>query len=370
MSPGDPARVPEPAGASTPAPDADSPQVTAHQADGVFQGGGAKGIALAGALVEFANEQRYPDSYVSDWIQLAGTSAGAIVAAYLACGHNAAETATLVVGTNFSQFEDWGAGGAILHGGLNLARHHGLAHGKVFREWFGAQIDEQTFGDVTRAGRALKLIATDISRREMLVLPDALADYKLSEDSQPIDPSSFAVADAVRMSMSIPYFFQPIELIHCETGAPSTIVDGGVLSNFPVWIFDAEDHPPRKPTFGFKLVGAAHAGSAHTHVTSAFGWPAQMGVEIFHTASEAWDRFWVSHSSYVRTCRISSGKVGTTDFALSEAQKHWLLSSGEEGARAFLQKWKPSEYVNAHGLKLEGAEGAGASSETPGAPPT
>ena len=82
-----------------------------HEADGVFQGGGVKGIALAGALEEFADRAGHPDNYVDKWVQLAGTSAGAIIAAYLACGNSVADTAKLVAETDFTQFEDWGPGG-------------------------------------------------------------------------------------------------------------------------------------------------------------------------------------------------------------------------------------------------------------------
>jgi NTE family protein len=322
-----------------------------HRADGVFQGGGVKGLALAGALVEFADSQRHPQNYVEDWVQLAGTSAGAIVAAYLACGHSAADTAALIEKTDFTQFEDWGPGGELFGGTLNLIRNHGLAHGTVFHDWFRDKIDNQTFGDVHTAKRTLKLIATDITRREMLVLPDSLGDYRLSKDSPPIDPETFPIADAVRMSMSIPYFFQPIELVHSETG-PSTIVDGGVLSNFPVWIFDVEDRDPQRPTFGFKLVGGKAAGSGLDRITKAFGWPVEMGVDIFHTATDAWDKYWVSHSTYVRTCAISAGDIGTTQFNLSDAQKQWLLDSGKTAADSFLKEWNPDEYVNSHQRKL------------------
>jgi NTE family protein len=294
---------------------------SSHEADGVFQGGGVKGIALGGALEEFADSARHPDNYVDTWIQLAGTSAGAIIAAYLACGHSAAETAKLIEQTDFTQFEDWGPGGELLGGAINLVLHHGLAHGRVFLEWFRKHTDEKTFGDIERAGRKLKLIATDITRREMLVLPDALVNYRICKSSAPIDPSSFAVADAVRMSMSIPYFFQPVELIHDETGLPSTIVDGGVLSNFPVWIFDVGDHDPERPTFGFKLIGGKGVGGGLEKIVRAFGWPVQMGVDIFHTATDAWDAYWVSHSTYVRTCAVSAGDIGTTDFELTAAQR-------------------------------------------------
>jgi NTE family protein len=325
-----------------------------HQADGVFQGGGVKGLALAGALTEFADAKLHPDRYVSEWIQLAGTSAGAIVAAYLACGHSAGDTAALIATTDFQQFEDWGPGGEIVGGAVNLARHHGLAHGKVFRDWFADQIADKTFGDIASAGRVLKLIATDITRREMLVLPDSLSAYCLAKGGEPIDPSSFPVANAVRMSMSIPYFFQPVELINHETGATSTIVDGGVLSNFPVWIFDVAERDPKRPTFGFKLVGGRTAGSGFSKVIEAFGWPVEMGVDIFHTTTDAWDKYWVSHATYVRTCTISAGDVGTTEFKLSDERKQWLLKSGEEAARAFLKRWNPAEYVNSNGRKLGG----------------
>jgi len=318
-----------------------------HRADGVFQGGGVKGLALAGALVEFADSAAHPQNYVEDWVQLAGTSAGAIVAAYLACGHSAAETAALIERTDFTQFEDWGAGGELLGGGINMIRKHGLAHGQAFRDWFRRQIDDKTFGDVHAANRKLKLIATDISRREMLVLPDSLGNYRLSKDSPMIDPDTFSVADAVRMSMSIPYFFQPIELIHSETGR-STIVDGGVLSNFPVWIFDAADHDPLRPTFGFKLVGGKVGGGGLEHITKAFGWPVATGVDIFHTASEAWDKYWVAHSTYVRTCAISAGDIATTEFNLSEEQKQWLLDSGKKAAAEFLDEWNSTDYINSH----------------------
>src|SRR5262249_23299458 len=159
------------------------------------------------------------------------------------------------------------------------------------------------------------IIATDVTRREMLVLPEDLAGYKLTADGPLIEPEGFRVADAVRMSMSIPYFFQPVELFHPETGS-STIVDGGVLSNFPVWIFDV-DRDAQRPTFGFKRVGGTSAGAGIDRIAKGLGWPLALGVDMFHTASEAWDKRWVRTSTWVRTCAISAGQVGTTDFNLT-----------------------------------------------------
>ena len=61
----------------------------------------------------------------------------------------------------------------------------------------------------------------------MVVLPEDLPDYG-------IDPDRFEIARAVRMSISIPYFFEPVIV------KKHVFVDGGILSNFPMWIFDRE----------------------------------------------------------------------------------------------------------------------------------
>ena len=71
-----------------------------------------------------------------------------------------------------------------------------------------------------------------------------------------MDPDELEIAAAVRMSMSIPIFFDPV--VYHDPRKPHDqrlIVDGGLLSNFPVWLFDTPaDHVPRWPTFGLLLV--------------------------------------------------------------------------------------------------------------------
>lgn len=332
--------------------------MTIHEADGVFQGGGVKGLALVGALLEFADKTHHPDTYVERWVNVAGTSAGAIIAACLACGHDATRIRALVQSAPYDSFKDWGWGGPIIGGGRNLRRNHGWARGTVFRDWFNNEaIAGQTFGDIRREGRTLRIIAADITRREMLVLPDALSKYRAEGAQQPIDPDGFLVADAVRMSMSIPYFFQPYKLVHHENGKLSTIVDGGMLSNFPVWLFDVDHRDPVRPTFGFRLSDDKRARGKLARVINRLGWPAKMAADIFGTATDAWDRHLLSQATRVRTCTVSAGEIGTTDFDLTEDQKQWLLDSGQGAASKFLAQWNPENYVNRNGRRLDLATG-------------
>jgi NTE family protein len=51
---------------------------------------------------------------------------------------------------------------------------------------------------------------------------------------------------------------------------------------------------------------------------------------------------------------VSAGEVGTTDFNLSEEQRHWLLHSGHRAAAGFLRAWRPEAYVNRAGRPLAG----------------
>jgi NTE family protein len=338
---------------------------TRIHADGVFQGGGVKGIALAGALLGCAD---HPKLSVERWVDVAGTSAGSIIAAYLATGHGPDELEGVIRSAPYEKFEDFGPGGKLIGGALNLARHHGLAHGEYFLEWFDEKVGGKTFASVRRADAKagsteneayhLRMIAADVTRRELLVLPGDLRSYRSPHTGKPINPDEFKIADAVRMSMSIPFFFQPVLLVHEETGEESTIVDGGLLSNFPVWLFDVRDGHPVRPTFGFRLIGG-HAGKAQGPLADAFGWPLKFGSDLFHTAMDAWDTRFMSHSTTVRTCPVPAGQVGTTDFDIGEPEKNQLIKGGRDAAWKFLDGIDLANYRNTYGQPLAGGGSGG-----------
>jgi NTE family protein len=322
-----------------------------HQADAVFQGGGVKGIALVGALLAFAEHGW------DEWVCVAGTSAGSIVAGFLGCGFAPPDLERILRTTPYAEFEDFGVGGEFLSGSVNLIAHHGLAHGEVFHKWFDDMIEGQTFGDVKAREKTLKMIAADITQKELLVLPDDLPNYLDAKTGKPIDVDTFKVADAVRMSMSIPFFFQPVELVHAASGRKSTIVDGGMLSNFPVWLFDVDNRDPKRPTFGFRLYGGKSMTPGGLHaVVQRIAWPVAFGWDMFQTSMEAWDKRFMSHSTRVRTCPISAEGVGTVDFNLSDADQTKLLESGKRAATSFLADFRIEDYFNTYGKKLARAE--------------
>ena len=334
------------------------PESTVSEADGVFQGGGIKGLAIVGAILGFREHRSLS---IERWVNVAGTSAGAIIAAHIACSDDPAEVLDVVRGAPWKKFEDYGRGGRLLSGLPNLVRHHGLAHGEYFRRWFDEVLEGKTFrhvrteaveGEEPEYSYRLKLIAADVTNRDMLVLPDDLSKYRVPGGVEAIDPDEFRIADAVRMSLSIPFFFRPVTLVRVDTGEPATIVDGGVLSNFPVWLFDVRRRPPRRPTFGLRLTGGRGVGAGLYRFVERLGWPAKLASGIHRTATEAWDERFMSHSTVVRTCPVDAGNVGTTDFDLPPAQIEALLDGGRRDATAFLDRFDISQYVNTFGQGL------------------
>lgn len=336
-----------------------------EEADGVFRGGGVKGIALAGALCGFAEHETKP---IKRWVNVAGASAGAIIACYLALGRTAAEMAELLKRTDFRRFQDFPLG-LKLAGGVNLLVNHGLARGDAFEAWFDELLGGATFEQVSKRPEGersrdwrLKLIAVDVTNRDLLVLPDDLKRYRLPGSSSLIDPDGFKIAKAARMSMSIPYFFEPVELEH-RNGRRSLIVDGGTLSNFPVWLFDVNPEvvgrPPVRPTFGFTLSGGRGFGGKLGQLARIVPWPLRFAFDIFHTAQEAWDERFVSQSTRVRTVVVDAADVATTDFDLPEVKQDLLLANGRRAAREFLDRFQLEEYMNTYHARLGISEPVG-----------
>ena len=337
------------------------------EADAVFRGGGVKGLALAGALCGFAE---HPTKPVKTWKNVAGASAGAIIACYLATGHDADDMLELLQHhTPFADFADFPLHNKVLGVGRQLLRH-GMAPGAAFESWFDDVLAGATFGgfrhEQTQDGSPdwrLKLIAVDATSRRLLVLPDDLGGYRVPGGSTLIDPDAFKIAHAARMSMSIPYFFDPVRLDDAQ-GRECLIVDGGTLSNFPVWLFDVDPavtgKPPVRPTFGFTLTGGRGLGGP-TGLVHLMPWDVRFALDIFQTAQEAWDKRFVSQSTHVRTVAVDAGDVATTEFDLPPEKQEELIANGRTAAKAFLDAFRLEDYMNTFHAQLAGVpEPAGA----------
>ncbi len=294
------------------------------RADGVFSGGGIKGLAFAGAL-QVAEENGY-----TEWVQLAGTSAGAITAMALAVGYSAKDLRERLEDFDFKKIADYGAPLGIGEA-ENLLLRRGLTHGKGLYEYIVELLAQaprpaKVFGDLDGENR-LRVVGTDLAHERMVVFPEDVVLYA-DDKGQPYEPKTFPIADAVRISAGYPYFFPPVTLKDVATGKDGALVDGGVVSAFPVFLFDQEQ--PEHPTWGFRLFG----GKAPYQPIHGPAWPIDMLKGVLESAINGLDELEMK-AFKSRTIGIPTGDISTLNFELSKQEKEFLYDAGRRAAEEF-----------------------------------
>ena len=319
-------------------------------ADLVLEGGGVLGIGHVGALTVL-------ESAGYSFPRVAGTSAGSIVGAMVAAGMRSSRVKEIIGSLDYRRFTDRSLLDRVPIGGplLSLLTDDGVFEGNYLREWLGnLLVDEcgvETFADLAiddpdsslPPQRRFRLVvtATDVTRGELVHFPWDYERYGL-------EPGRQRVVDAVRASMSIPFFYEPVTLVSSE-GTPSTLVDGGVLSNFPIDIFDRTDgRPPRWPTFGVKLLPLLPVDAAKLlPIAGLFKHgPVALAANLAMTTIVGRDQAhlakpWVK----IRTMQVDSAGVNPIDFGLSRAQVKALFENGQVAATQFLEEWDWEAYL-------------------------
>ena len=317
-------------------------------ADLVLEGGGVKGIGLVGAYSALTKT-----GYT--FHRIAGTSAGAIVGALIAAGIEPEQLKAVMRTVDYGRFEDEGFIDhlGLVGKGLSVLFEKGIYEGHYLIEWLDGLLTVlggRTFGDLRiddpnsslPPEKAYKLVVmtSDVTRGELVRLPWDYPDYGLKADDQ-------LVADAVRASMSIPFFYEPLRFTgRDDTGKQvhSYMVDGGMLSNFPIEVFDrADGKPPRWPTFGIKLSAKpASRVLQRFEVKGTFG----LARAMVGTMTNFHDQMHIDDPSVLaRTMFVDTGQVKATDFDIDESTQDMLFSNGQLGAEKFLAGWDFDRYV-------------------------
>lgn len=315
------------------------------RADLVLAGGGVKGIGHVGAVTALC-ERGYEFPHV------AGTSAGSIVAALVAAGMTSERMAEVMRTLSWRRFRDPSLFDRVPVVGplASVALEYGIYEGAYLVEWLGELLEEhgvRTFVDLRTddegdEGYRLVVMATDITRGELVRLPWDYARYGLDPDEQ-------LVVDAVRASMSIPIFFEPAHLKAAD-GTVSTLVDGGVLSNFPIDVFDRTDgRVPRWPTFGVTLLPKLPHGNVQLFPLAGplrrHGLPhyleSLVTTMIVGRDQGYLEKPWVK----ARAITVDTQNVGVVEFDITSNKQEQALRNGHDATSAFLDEWDFDAYV-------------------------
>ncbi|MDR2648188.1 MAG: patatin-like phospholipase family protein [Clostridiales bacterium] len=313
--------------------------------DAVFEGGGVKGIGLVGGVCGL-------EAAGYSFRNVAGASAGAIVASLLSVGYTGAEIREEMLKLDFKKFqgEDWLAKLGLPGKAAKLILTNGVYKADYLEGWLGALLKRKgktRFGHIRVSNPAggnaqyrFQAVASDLSESRMLVLPRDLVSFG-------IDPDRFNITKAVRMSMSIPVFYEPYILTDAD-GRKHVIVDGGLLSNYPMWLLDDRRSNPSYPTFGFKFSSSTSEEPYGEDFQQVSQLPAFLKA-LARTSLDAHDKHYISVSKgdYQRSITISSvaainGKhtpVSSVDFAIKSDTQEALFNNGLRAAKVFLRTW-------------------------------
>ena len=299
----------------------------------VFEGGGVRGIAYAGALNVL--EKR---GILQSIERVGGTSVGSITALLLAVGYTASEMTTILTDLKIQQFND---GRWFFVGGFHrLARHYGWYRGERFERWLETLIARKTGNP--------NLTFTQLHQRkggsykDLYVTGTDLTDQKAVVFSHEHTPD-LPLKTAVRISMSVPLYFGAVfmdgqnRVVRKPKKGQTyhVLVDGGLTANYPIALFDV-DGQPNPETLGFKLERPEQIqqfstgdGLAPYRIQTINGYVSAFYNYVIESLNPA------SVSEKNRTVYISMEGVKPRVRRMQTDETQRLYESGERAARLF-----------------------------------
>lgn len=283
-----------------------------------LEGGGVAGTGHAGAIRVLEELGIY-----SRLTHFAGSSAGSMVAALMACRVSPEQIQEILLTLDFRRLTDhsWG----YLRDAYRLWSEFGWNPGQAVEEVFGEVLQQQVGDrDITyrqvrdRFGSTLITTSTDLGAEGTI--------YRTPETTPDLP-----ILKGIRESTSIPIFYCPVR-------ADGTMyVDGGLLNNYP--IRKLYDYLPPEQVIGCKLVDSRDRSSARKLVTRTLPTNltsyASLIVTLLHDLNI---KAHVDEDDWKRTIKIDVGSISATDFDITLEGKQQLIQNGEMGARKFFDK--------------------------------
>ena len=220
----------------------------------VLEGGGVRGLAYAGVFSVL--EQK---GIIQNIEKVGGSSAGSIAGMLLSIGYNASEIDSLMMELPLQKFKD-GYGG-LVGKYKRLKTDFGIFKGDAFEKWLQLLVAHKTDNPKLTFEELHQLhVKNNCLYKDLYCTGTNLSKQQLEIFSFETTPD-MPVALAVRISGGVPLYFEPVALdnqLHKIKRSDTTsfvnyYVDGGMLSNYPISMFDTCDGSGINPLFCDKV---------------------------------------------------------------------------------------------------------------------
>lgn len=324
----------------------------------VFKGGGIKAFAYIGALEAFEQHK-----ILSQIERVAGNSAGSIMATLVSFRKSSKETSSIFETLDYSNIASLVAEAGLdegslipralrekgeqLKGGMGainrLRQNYGLFSGEHIHNWLQEVIAQQCHGN----GRATFADFQELGFRDLHIVATNISAHTTTEFSAARTPNA-AVADASMASCSIPFFFEALQFDGEQFGQGDYYVDGGVLTNYPLHIFDTPDyekgnrhydHGVNWETLGCRLYTPEECGQEIEPINNLPSYVKNLVETLAITEDKTFEHSLIDR---LRTINISNCCVDTTDFSVKPGTAKYdeLLQAGRSATQEFLEDYR------------------------------
>ncbi len=322
----------------------------------VIEGGSVRGIAYVGALEELEN-----NGVMENIENVSGTSVGAIAASLIATGYDAQEMKEITSHLNIKKFND--GRGIFVGGSYRMAKKYGWYRGDKLEKWLNelyfektgiSNITLQQLYDLSKEKeevKALYVTATNLTTQTWM--PISHREYP-----------NMQVSTAVRISASVPMYFTAIfmndegEIFRKNKKNENlmVLVDGGILANYPISIFD--DQYPKNQTLGLRLEREEQLVNDTSHVRVLAPYEInniQNYVGAFYNiVIENLNRNQLTEEDWARTISISTSGIGNRIRKLKPDEIDGLIEGGRTATRNYYESLSRQDASNSFNSRQNG----------------
>lgn len=265
----------------------------------IFGGGAIRGFAYLGAL-EALRELNV------DIKAFAGSSVGAVFAAFASLGYNSCELRDVFGEVNFDLFKDIQ---------INLAKNFAISKGEFFLEWIRSGIERKYYGESYVKGKNNPVTFKDIDADLVVITSNinGCTPYLFSKYTTP----DFEVAKAVKVSTALPGLLEPFEF------GENLLIDGDMMKSWPMWRISNTLCPDDYRILEFRLEGGknwAKVNNSIEFLNAVFCTVSNFATDYIKSVYTPKDKF-----DYIS---IDTDKVLPVEFTLPAKKRQKLIEVG------------------------------------------
>lgn len=275
----------------------------------IFGGGAIRGLAYLGAMQAMKELGVTIKAY-------AGSSVGAVFAAFASLDYTYEEFREIFNEVNFDLFRDVR---------FDLAKKFAISKGEHFLNWIRCGIEKKFYADKYEKGKNEPVTFKDIDKDVFVITTNinGCEPYIFSKYTTP----DFEVAQAVRISTSLPGLLEPFEY------GKKVLIDGDMMKSWPMWRVSEILCPKDCRVIEFRLEGAkfwTDVKNSVEYLNAVFATLSNFATDYIMQTYQPKDKF-----DYIK---IDTDHILPVQFSLPQSEREKLIQLGYDTTMTYFKK--------------------------------